>query len=115
MAAWPLGSDSIVSTLPTCTPRILTLASGFMTRPARCEITVTGTVWVKSPANRPSETATMAPITRIVANPASGRAYDRALEWRPDDAATGRVDRLVRPGRGLCVTFLSPPFASRRG
>ncbi len=37
--------------MPTCTPRILTLASGFITRPARSEIRVTGSVLVKLPRN----------------------------------------------------------------
>ena len=49
----PSGFDSMDDTLPTWTPRIFTLASGFITRPARSEITVTGTVSVKLPRNRP--------------------------------------------------------------
>ena len=44
-AAVPSGRSSIESTLPTSTPRILTLASLFITRPARSERTVTGSVW----------------------------------------------------------------------
>ena len=59
--------------LPTCTPRILTLASGFITSPARCDKTVTGTLRVKLPWNKPIATATMAAITSTVPRPASGR------------------------------------------
>ena len=59
-AAVPSGSASMEATLPTCTPRILTLASGFITRPARSEITVTGTVSVKLPRKRPIGSAKIA-------------------------------------------------------
>ena len=55
-----VGPDSIDATLPTCTPRIFTLASGFITSPARSEITVTGTVSVKLPRNRPIASAKIA-------------------------------------------------------
>ena len=74
MAAVPSGCDSIDDTLPTCTPRIFTLASGFITRPARSEITVTGTVSVKLPRNRPDgEREDQPTIDDQRPRPASGR------------------------------------------
>ncbi len=72
-AAVPSGRYSIDLTLPTWTPRILTLASGFITRPARSEITVTGTVSVNLPANSPIDTAKIATRTTTRASPARGR------------------------------------------
>ena len=54
------------------TPRIFTLASGFITRPARSEITVTGTVSVKLPRNRATASAKIATIATTVPRPASG-------------------------------------------
>ena len=60
-------------TLPTWTPRIFTLASGFITRPARSEITVTGTVSVKLPRNRLTASATTAAIAITVPRPARAR------------------------------------------
>ena len=46
-------SFEIEATLPTSTPRIFTFASGFITRPARSDTTVTGTVVPKPPRNMP--------------------------------------------------------------
>ncbi len=73
-AAVPSGRESIEATLPTWAPLSLTLASGFITRPARSEITVTGTVLVKLSRNSPTETATIAAMATTVARPARGRA-----------------------------------------
>src|SRR5436190_13723766 len=61
------------STLPTCAPCSFTLASGFITRPARSERTVTGTVSVKLPRNSPAASATIAAIATTVPRPASAR------------------------------------------
>src|SRR5882757_2940676 len=88
MAAVPSGFDSIDDTLPTWTPRIFTLASGFITRPARSEITVTGIVAVKLPRKRLTARATIAAIATTVPSPASGRIYPCAPKWRPGRAAT---------------------------
>ena len=82
-AAWPLGNHSIEATLPTRTPRIFTLASGFITSPARWDRTVTGTVRVKLPWNKPTATAMMAAMTTTVPNPASGRTRDWGTEVAP--------------------------------
>src|ERR1700759_5225878 len=71
--AWPFGRDSIESTLPTWTPCIFTFASTFITRPARDEITVTGTLSVKLPWNKPTATATIATRTATVTRPVSAR------------------------------------------
>jgi hypothetical protein len=60
-------------TLPTCTPRIFTLASGFITRPARSEITVTGTVSVKLPRNNPAASTIIATTATTAPSPASTR------------------------------------------
>ena len=57
--ALPSDAVSIRSTWPTWTPRILTLASGFITRPARSETTVTGTVVPQPPRNIPIAKTTM--------------------------------------------------------
>src|ERR1700682_73655 len=73
MAAVPSGFDSMDDTLPTWTPRIFTLASGFITSPARSEITVTGTVSVKLPRNRLTASATTAAIAITVPRPARTR------------------------------------------
>jgi hypothetical protein len=72
-AAVPSAFVSILDTCPTCTPRIFTLASGFITRPARSEITVTGTVLAQDPRNRLTASATIRPRVTINANPVSGR------------------------------------------
>ena len=69
--------------MPTCTPRISTFASGFITRPARGEITVTGTVSVKLPRNKPTATATIAAITATVARPVSARIPVCSIESFP--------------------------------
>ncbi len=61
-AACPLGSTSIEATLPTSTPRIVTRASLFITRPARGDNTVTGAVGVKLPRYKPTVRATIAAI-----------------------------------------------------
>lgn len=68
-----VGLVAIEATLPTSTPRIFTLASGFMTRPARSEITVTGTVSVKDPRKRPIANAMTATSATMAARPASAR------------------------------------------
>jgi hypothetical protein len=68
-----VGRLSIDSTLPTTTPRILTLASLFITRPARSEMTVTGSVFVKLPLNKPIAKATIKQTATIIAKPVSGR------------------------------------------
>ena len=69
------------STLPTWTPRICTLASGFITRPARVDNTVTGTVAsVRPPRNMFTAKATMPTIMAIVMKPASGRATDCGID-----------------------------------
>src|SRR5262249_20259681 len=99
-------------TLPTSTPCIFTLASGFITRPARGDTTVTGTLLVKSPRNRPTATAKMRTIATTVAKPANGRTYDRAPKWRPGDAATGAAalvvsERLMGRGPRWSVTLSS--------
>ena len=73
MAAVPSGFASIELTLPTWTPRIFTLASGFITSPARSEITVTGTVSVKLPRNRLTARATIKPMATTIAKPVRGR------------------------------------------
>src|SRR4029079_12367710 len=73
MAAVPSGFDSMDDTLPTCTPRILTLASGFITKPARSEITVTGTVSVKLTRNNAAASTIIATIATTVPSPASTR------------------------------------------
>ena len=73
-AARPSGNDSIDATLPTWAPLSLTFASGFITRPARSEIRVTGTVLVKLSRKSPMETATIAAMAITVASPARGRA-----------------------------------------
>ncbi len=66
----PSGRYSIDSTVPTWTPRILTLASGgFITSPARLEITVTGTVSVNLPANSPIDSARIAITTTTSPSP----------------------------------------------
>ena len=59
--------------LPTWTPRIFTLASGFITRPARSATTVTGTVSAQLPRNRLIANAKIAPIATNMASPVSGR------------------------------------------
>ena len=69
----PSGRAWIEDTRPTGTPSILTLASGSITRPARGETTVSGTVWAKSPRNNPVATATISARAATVASPASGR------------------------------------------
>ena len=53
-------ADSLMSpTRPTTTPRSRTLASGFITRPARSAVNVTGTVEEKLPRNcRPASAQT---------------------------------------------------------
>ena len=71
--AVPSGLASIELTLPTWTPRIFTLASGFITSPARSEITVTGMVSVKLPRNRLTARATIKPMATIIAKPVRGR------------------------------------------
>ena len=81
--AWPFGRDSIESTLPTCTPRIFTFASTFITRPARGESTVTGALSVKLPWNKPTATATIAAITATVARPVSARIPVCCIEHFP--------------------------------
>lgn len=73
-AAVPSGRDSIDSTLPTWTPRIFTLASAFITSPARSEITVSGTVLVKLPRNSATASAMISPTATTVPRPASGLA-----------------------------------------
>src|SRR6478609_2796311 len=73
MAAVPSGLASMDDTLPTWTPRIFTLASGFITRPARSEITVTGTVSVKLPRNNPAASTTTATTASRVPKPARTR------------------------------------------
>src|SRR5690349_16915135 len=95
MAAVPSGRDSIDETVPTCTPRILTLASGFITNPARSEITVTGTVVVKLPRNRPTASATIARIATTVANPASGRTYRAFVNTFPIPFLSRQVEVAV--------------------
>ena len=72
IAACPLGSDSIESTLPTCAPCSLTFASRFITRPVRGDSTVTGTLVDAPPLNRTTAPATIVAITTRVARPASG-------------------------------------------
>ena len=79
----PSGFASIDETLPTWTPRIFTLASGFITKPARSEMTVTGTVLWKSPRNSTTASTKIRPIATTVANPASGRAYPRSVNFLP--------------------------------
>src|SRR6476620_593613 len=73
IAAVPSGLASMDDTLPTWTPRIFTLASGFITSPARSEITVTGTVSVKLPRNNPAASAMIVAIATTVPSPASTR------------------------------------------
>lgn len=68
-ASEPLRSTA--ETRPTSTPRIFTLAPGSITRPARGEVTVTGTVLVKLPRNIPKATAAMATRARTRTNAAS--------------------------------------------
>ena len=46
-----LAVTEMSATRPTCTPRILTLALVSITRPARSEVSVTGTVDVRVPVN----------------------------------------------------------------
>ena len=72
--AVPSAFAAIEATLPTSTPRIFTLASGFITKPARSETTVTGTVSVKLPRKRPTVTAMTTTIATTAARPASARA-----------------------------------------
>ncbi len=65
------------ATLPTWTPRICTLASGFITKPARVDNTVTGpVVGAKLPRNMFAANAKTPTITAIVIRPASGRATE---------------------------------------
>ena len=78
-------------TLPTWAPLSLTLASGYITRPARCEITVTGTVLVKLSWNSPTANAMIAAMATTVANPASGRAIPDFI------GLLGYPDRLKLP------------------
>ena len=59
------------ATLPTWAPWNLTLASGFITRPARWDNTVSGTVSCRSPRNNAAATATMATVATTVATPAN--------------------------------------------
>ena len=85
------------TTLPTSTPRIFTLASGFITRPARSEITVTGTVLVKVSAEQHRRQARRSrPIATTVARPASGRTYCSFRQLPPlsrqVEVAVGAVD-----------------------
>ena len=69
----PSERSSIDLTLPTCTPRIRTLASGFITSPARSEMTVTGTVSEKLSRNSAMASATINAIATNRPSPASGR------------------------------------------
>ena len=78
-----MGRDSIEATFPTCTPRISTLAFGFITRPALDEITVTGMLSVKLPWNKPTATATIAAITATVTRPVSARIPACSIESFP--------------------------------
>ena len=71
--AWPLDCCSMEATLPTCTPSSSTLASGFITRPARCDNTVSGTVSCRPPRNNTTATATMAAVVATVTTPVSTR------------------------------------------
>lgn len=99
-AARPSGSDSIDFTEPTWAPCSFTFAPVSITRPARCDSTVTGTVLVKLPRKNPRATATVATATATVVNPNSIR---RAFEVvaisavpplaRQVEVAVGSVDR----------------------
>ncbi len=70
--ARPSDSVSNDDTVPTCTPRSSTFASGFITRPAREANTVTGTVGVNPPWKSTATSATISPIATTVNSPASG-------------------------------------------
>ena len=72
-AARPSGSGSIDATLPTWAPFSLTLASGYMTNPARSVRTVTGNVVRKLSWNSPTARATMAARATTVSRPVNGR------------------------------------------
>ncbi len=85
------------STLPMSTPRSLTLASIFITRPARGDSTVSGTVFVKRPWNSPVQTTTTAASTATLSRPISGRAA--APTNRPVDLGLRRsLAALVTAG-----------------
>src|SRR5262245_41935298 len=94
--ALPSALSSIDATLPTWTPRILTLASGSITRPARSETTVTGTVLVKLPRNRATARAAINTSAKTRPAPASGRAAPDFIVWCPlsrqVEVAVGAVD-----------------------
>ena len=91
IAASPLGNCSIESTLPTWTPRICTLASGFITSPARGDTTVTGTLSVNPPRNRVAASTTTARSTTTVTTPISGRS---ARPVTPSPFAPSRDSRM---------------------
>lgn len=72
-AAWPSGNASMALTRPTSAPCSLTLASGFITRPARGDNTVRGTVWVKPPRNMVAASTMTPTMATTVTSPTSGR------------------------------------------
>jgi hypothetical protein len=61
------------STLPTEMSRILTLASGSITNPARDDSTTTGIEAEKPPSNNVATMATVDAIATTVATPAQAR------------------------------------------
>ncbi|CAA0124464.1 Uncharacterised protein [Mycolicibacterium vanbaalenii] len=117
IAAIPSGRASIERTVPTCMSRSLTLASGFITNPARSEITVTGTVLVRLPLNSAAASTTIPAITSTKVAPASGRNSpgERDLCFRAlvaglgclavADRRAGPLVSLVNCGPAGCATL----------
>lgn len=93
-AAWFDVRSSTEATRPTTTPSISTLASGFITKPARGESTVAGTESVNLPANTTEHKAITPAIDSSVTRPTSGRSSSHTVLAAASEESSSDIAEL---------------------